>query len=155
MRAWRNRLPWTWCRRRARLRSRWNTITRNGHAVNNVNRVNAPAFTAASVIAPHAPAESCRSKTGRQDDNRGDKALRIATPRLTPCDRTAPISGDCSVITARGETAANGENVLKCISTVGAHLKHASIEPNIWIHVGSFEIEILPKRQLNRSDRKL
>ena len=123
--------------------------------MNNVNRVNAPAFTGAIVIARHAPAESCDSETGWKIDNRGDKALRIATPSLTTSNRTASITADCAVITTHDEAAANGKNVLKCISTVSAHLQHASIESNIWVHFRSFEIEILVKRQLTRSDRKL
>ena len=118
-------------------------------------RVNAPAFTGATVIARHAPAESCGSETARQVNNRSDKALRIATPGLTASNRTAPIGADSTVITTRDEAAANGKNVLECISTVSAHLEYASIEPNVWIHIRSFEIEILMKRQLNLSDRKV
>ena len=72
-----------------------------------------------------------------------DKAPRIAAPRLTTCDRTTPIGADCAVITAHDEAAAHGKNVLKCISTIKTHLQHTSIEPNIWIHVRRFEIEIV------------
>jgi hypothetical protein len=123
--------------------------------VSNAYRVNAPAFTGATVIARHAPAESCGSKTARQVNNRGDKALRIATPGLTPSNRTAPIGADSTGITTCDEAAANGENVLECIATVSAHLEYSSIEPNIWVHLRCFEIEILMKRQLNRIGRKL
>ena len=41
----------------------------------------------------------------------------------------------CAIIAAHDEAAADGENVLKCISTVSAQLKHTSVEPNGWIHV--------------------
>lgn len=122
--------------------------------MSNDNGVNAPAFTAATVVARHAPAESCAFKTERQDNNRIDKALGITTPRLTTCNRTASISADCPVITTGGETGAHGENVLKCISAVSADLQHTSIEPNTWVHVRNFEIEILLKVQLNRCDGK-
>jgi hypothetical protein len=123
--------------------------------VNNVNCVNAPAFTGADVIARHSPAESCASRTGWQVDDRSDKPLRIATPGRTTCNRTAPISADCTVIATDEEPAAKRKNVLKCISAVSAHFKHASIKSNIWVHFRRFEIEILVKRQLTRSDRKL
>lgn len=86
------------------------------------NGINAPAFTAAIVIARHAPAELCAVKTERQDNNCIDKALRITTPRLTTCNRTAASTANCSVITTRGETGAHGANVLKCIPTVSADL---------------------------------
>ena len=118
-------------------------------------RVNAPAFTGATVIARHAPAESCRSETARQVDNRSDKALRIATPGRATCNRTAPISADCTVIATHEESASERKNVLKRISAVSAHLKHASIESNVWVHFRRLEIEILMKRQLNRIGRKL
>jgi hypothetical protein len=118
--------------------------------VDNVNRVNAPAFAAPHFVARHAPAEFCGCKSGWQDDNRCEKALRIATPRLTACDRTASIAADRPVVSTGGETAAHAANVLKCISTVSADFEHASVEPNIWVCIRSFEIEILPEAQLNR-----
>jgi hypothetical protein len=113
--------------------------------VNNVNRINAPTFTGTTVIAGHAPAQPGDSETERQVDDRSGKALRIAAPGLTACNRTAPITADRAVITTHDEAAANGKNVLKCISTVSAHLQHASIEPNIWVHVRRFEIKIVPE----------
>jgi hypothetical protein len=84
-----------------------------------------------------------------QVDRCRDKALRIAAPRLTPCNRTTPIGADCAVITTPDEAAANGKNVLKCISTIKTHLQHTSIEPNVWVHVRHFEIEILLEDQLH------
>ena len=45
-------------------------------------------------------------------------------------------------------TPANGENVLKCISTIKTHLQYASVEPNVWVHVRRFEIEIVLEEQL-------
>jgi hypothetical protein len=117
--------------------------------VSNINRVNAPTFSGATVIAGHAPAQPGDSETERQVDDRSGKALRIATPCLTACNRTAPITADRAVITTHDEAAANGKNVLKCISTVSAHLQHASVEPNIWVQVRRFEIKILLEDQLN------
>jgi hypothetical protein len=117
--------------------------------VSNVNRVDAPTFTGATVIAGHAPAQPGDSETERQVDDRCDKALRIATPGLATCNRTAPITAHCTVITTHDEAAAKSKNVLKCVSTVSAHLQHASIEPNIWVNVRRFEIEILLEAQLN------
>ena len=86
-------------------------------------------------------------------DHCTDKAPRITAPRLTTCDRTTPVGADCAVITTDAEAAANGENVLKCISTIIAHLQHSSIEPNVWIHVRRFEIEIVLEEQLDSSPR--
>ncbi len=86
------------------------------------NRVNAPAFAGASVIAGHSPAQPGVSGAERQVDDGGNEALRIATPRLTACNRTAPISGDSTVVAAHYEAAAYGKNVLKCVSTVRANL---------------------------------
>ena len=82
-----------------------------------------------------------------------DKAPRIAAPRLTTCDRTTPVGADCAVITTHDEAAANGENVLKCISTIKTHLQHTSIEPNVWVHVRGFKIEIVLEDQLYSSPR--
>jgi hypothetical protein len=117
--------------------------------VSNVNSVDAPTFTGATVIAGHTPAQPGGSETQRQVDDRSSKALRIATPCLPACNRTAPITADCTVITTHDEAAANGKNVLKRIPTVSAHLQHASIEPHIWVDVRRFEIEILLEDQLN------
>jgi hypothetical protein len=136
-----------WCRRNARSRSRW--LTRNRFAPTDIDGVNAPAFAGATVIAGHSPAEPADSETERQVDDCCGKALRIATPSLATCNRTAPISGGNTVVPAHDEAASNGKNVLKCISTASAHLQHASIEPNIWIHVRRFEIEILLEDQLH------
>jgi hypothetical protein len=123
--------------------------------MNNINRVNPPAFTGTRVVARHAPAKSCASEAGRQSHDRTHKAVRITTPSLTTCNRTATISADRPIIPTRDEAAARGKNVLKGISTISAHLQHASIESDIWVHVGSFEIEILLESQLNRRGGKL
>jgi hypothetical protein len=90
--------------------------------VNNANRVNAPAFAGASVIAGHSAAQPGVFGAERQVDDGGNEALRIAAPRLTACNRTAPISGDRTVVAANDEAAAYGKNVLKGVSTVRAHL---------------------------------
>ena len=142
---------WPWSRRRSRWRRRW--LTRNRCAQTDSNRVNAPAFAGAAVVAGHSPAESAAWREQWQVDQRADKAPRIAAPRLTTCNRTAPIGTYCAVITAHDEAAAHGKNVLKCISTIKTHLQHTSIEPNVWIHVRRFEIEIVLEGQLYSSPR--
>jgi len=114
--------------------------------MNDVNCVNAPAFTGATVIAGHAPADHCASRIRWQVDDGRDKALRIATPGLTTSNRTPPVSADCAVITTHDEAAANSKNVLKCIPAVSAQLEYAAVKPNIWVHFRGFEIEILVKR---------
>ena len=84
----------------------------------------------------------------RQVDDRCDKALGIAAPCLTTCNRTAPISSDSTIVTAHNKTAAGGENILKCISTVSAELKHTTIEPDSGVDLRGFKIEIVPECQL-------
>jgi hypothetical protein len=103
----------------------------------------------AAVVAGHSPAEPAAWGENVQTNLCTDKPPRITAPRLTTCDRTAPIGADCAVITTHDEGAANGKNVLKCISTIKAHLQHASIEPNVWIYVRRFEIEIVLEEQMH------
>ena len=86
-------------------------------------------------------------------DDCTDESPRITAPRLATCDRTTPVGADCAIITTEGEAAANGENVLKCISTIKTYLQYTSIEPNVWVHVRRFEIEIVLEEQLYPSSR--
>jgi len=147
------RLRWTrpWSRRRSRSRSR--RLTRNGFAQSDSNCVDAPAFAGAAVVAGHSPAEPPAWGKEWQGDYCTDKPPRITAPRLTTCDRTTPVGADCAVITTDAKAAANGENVLKRISTIKAHLQHTSIEPNVWVHVRRFEIEIVLEKQLYSNPR--
>ncbi len=82
-----------------------------------------------------------------------DKTSRITAPRLATCDGTTPIGTDCAVITTKTEAAANGENVLKGISTVKTDLQYAAIEPNVWVHVRRLEIEVVIENQLYSGPR--
>lgn len=116
-------------------------------APGNVDRINAPAFAGAAVIAGHSPAQSMCGMP-RQVDDRCDKALRIAAPCLTTGNRTGPISSDSTIVAAHNKAAAGGENVLKCISTVSAELKHTTVEPDSGIDLRGFKIEIVLKCQL-------
>jgi len=59
-----------------------------------------------------------------------------------------PCRADCAVVTTEAEAAANGENVLKCISTIETYLQYASVEPNVWVNVRRFEIEIVLEEQM-------
>jgi len=101
-----------------------------GESVNNPERcaqsdsncVDAPAFTGAAVVAGHSPAEPAAWGEEWQADLCTDKPPRITAPRLTTRDRTTPIGADCAVITTHDEAAANGKNVLKCISTIKTHI---------------------------------
>jgi hypothetical protein len=133
------------------MRSRW--LTRNRFAQTDPNGVNAPAFTGAAVVADHSPAEPPAWGEEWQVDYCTDKTPRITAPRLTTCDRTTPVGADSAVITTDAEVAANGENVLKCISIIKTHLQHTSIEPNVWVYVRGFEIEIVLEDQLYSSPR--
>src|SRR6267154_3712285 len=117
---------WPWSRRRSRWRRRW--LTRNRCAQTDSNRVNAPAFAGAAVVAGHSPAKSAAWGEEWQVDHCTDKTPRITAPRLTTCDRTTPVGADRAVITTDAEAAAKGENVWKCMSTIKTHLQHTSIE---------------------------
>jgi hypothetical protein len=147
------RLRWTrpWSRRRSRSRSR--RLTRNGFAQSDSNCVDAPAFAGAAVVAGHSPAEPAAWREEWQGYYCTNKTPGITAPRLTTCDRTTSVGADCAVITTQIEAAANGENVLKCISTIKTHLQYASIEPNVWVHVRRFEIEIVLEEQLDSGPR--
>jgi len=152
VRAWRNGRHGAWCRRRARRRGRW--TTRNGFAPAETDRVNAPAIARATVIGGHSPAEPPACGNVWQVDYCRDEAQRVAAPCLTTCNRTAPISGDRTVVAARKETAASCKNVLEGISTIEANLQHASIKADVGLSIRRFHIEILPEGQLHQSCRK-
>jgi len=49
------------------------------------------------------------------------------------------------IVAARNEATAGRKNIFKCISTVGADLQDTTVEPDIGIDVGGFEIEIVPE----------
>ena len=106
VRAWRCGRKGTWRRRRARGRSRCCT-TRTRFAPTDTNCVNSPTFAGASAIAGHSPAEPATCLHERQIDDSRDEAPRIAAPRLTTREGTAPISGDCTVIAAHHEAPAD------------------------------------------------
>ena len=86
-------------------------------------------------------------------DHCTDKPPRVTAPRLTTRDRTPPVGADGAVITTNAEAAANCENVLKCIPTIKTDLQYASIEPDVWVHIRRFEIEIVLEDQLYSSPR--
>lgn len=119
-----------------------------------MHRINAPAFTGAAVVAGHAPAQ-CDCGNARHVDDGYGKALRIATPCLTACDRTATVIGDRAVVATHQKASSGGKNVLERISTVGAELEHATVETHIRIDVGGFKIEIVPECQLTATAEKL
>ena len=135
-----------WSRRRPRQGSR--CVTRSRFAPTDIDGVNAPAFAGTSVIASHTPAEPAACGNEWQVDHGRNEALRIAAPRLTTCNRTAPIGADRAVVTANNEAAARDKNILKGISTIKTNLQDATVESQIGIHVRCFEIEVVSKGQL-------
>jgi hypothetical protein len=146
VRAWRCGRLGTWSRCRARKRS-W-CVTRTRFAPGDINRVNAPAFSGATVITGHSPAESAACGNEWEVDHARNEAFRIAAPGLAIANRTAPISADCTIITTHDEAAAGGQNVLKRVSTVKANLQHATVETQVGIHARCFKVEVVPKGQL-------
>jgi hypothetical protein len=67
---------------------------------------------------------------------------------VTTGDRATSVVTDCPIITATNEASAHGKDILKGISAVRAHLKHAAIEPNIGV-CGCFKVEVVPECQLS------
>jgi hypothetical protein len=119
-------------------------------APRNANRIDTPAFAGATVIAGHAPTEA----NARRYLNcwyihyTRDETVGVSAPRLTTSNRAASISSDCTIVASANEAAANSENILKRVSAVGARLKHAAVEPDVWIW-RRFKIEVLSECQLN------
>ena len=95
-----------------------------------MNGIDTPAFAGAAIVTCHAPTQY-GSAEGRHVHDSRDKALRVAAPRLTTCNRAAPINSDCSVVTARNKAATRGQNVLERIATVGADLQDATTKPTL------------------------
>ena len=69
----------------------------------------------------------------------------VAAPCLTTGYGAATIGCNRAVVSAHREAATNGKDVLKCISTISAHLQHAAVEAEIRVQIGGFEIEIMPE----------
>jgi hypothetical protein len=69
---------------------------------------------------------------------------------LTTSNRTAAIGANRAVVTAHEKSAARGKNILKCVSTVSAEFKHATVETEVRIRVRCFKIEIVPECQSRR-----
>ena len=42
---------------------------------------------------------------------------------------------------------------MKCISTIKTHLQYTAIEPNVWISLRRFEIEVVLEQQMYSSPR--
>jgi hypothetical protein len=78
--------------------------------------IDAPAFTGATVVAGHPPAQLTINNKRRKVHCRRDETARVAAPCVTASDRTASSGGDYRVIAARIEGAANGwvGNVREC-----------------------------------------
>lgn len=116
-------------------------------APGDVHGVDAPAFRRATVIASHAPAEP-RLCLNRWDLHNGrDEAFRVAAPSLTPRNWAATIIADRAIIASQHEGPAGCKNILKRVSTVSAEFQYAAVEAQVWISIGGFELEIVPKCQ--------
>ena len=112
----------------------------------NVDCVNTPTFIGAAGIGSHPPAQpTSRALNWWQAHYSGNETLRIAAPCLKPRNRAASIGCDRPIVSAHEEGARR--NVLKRVSIVSAELQHAAIEAEVWVGVGGFKIEVLPKGQ--------
>jgi len=144
-RRWRRRLAWP----------RSVPITRNRHARNNVNRINAPALAGAACVAGHSPTQPpLRDPPGNVHHGRYEPT-RVAAPSLTTCNRTTTIGADNAVVAAHLEAATSRKDVLECISTVNADLYHPTVETQVRILARRFNIEVMPQGQLWFKKRKV
>jgi len=109
----------------------------------NVNRVNAPAFAGATIVACHPPTKDETDRICVHIHHSRDEAIGVAAPSLTTRKRATPIGADCAVITARKEGSARVKDVLESISTVGADLQHTAVKAQIRIHVRCFEVKVV------------
>jgi hypothetical protein len=112
-----------------------------------IDRINAPTLIGAACIAGHSPAKPTVWKEKRQTHHACDEPLRVAAPGLTTSNRTAAISADRTVIAAHEKAPADGKNVLKSISAVGAEFQHATVETEVWIRIRCFKVEVVPECQ--------
>ena len=113
-----------------------------------VDGVHAPAFAGSTSVAGHPPAQPALYNQGRQIHRGRDEATRVAAPSSTPSNWATPIGADCAVIAAKKEAAARINDVVIGLPLVNADLQHAAVKREIRIHIGRFEIEIMPECQL-------
>ena len=105
-------------------------------ALNDINVVDAPAFTGDAAVTSHPPAQySIDNASVREIHHRGvDKSGRIAGPRLPTSQGIATATIDRAVVTA-DEKRANSKDVLKSQPVVIADLQHPTIEPILKVEV--------------------
>jgi hypothetical protein len=112
-----------------------------------IDVVNAPTLIGAGGIGSHPPPQPTECLNRWYVHHRRHKTFGVAAPSSTTCDRTTTISADGAVIAAYEKASARDNNVLKRISTIGAELQHASVEPESRIRIGCFKIEVVPESQ--------
>jgi hypothetical protein len=86
-----------------------------GMALNDINIVDAPAFTRNAAVTSHPPAQySIDNASVREIHHRGvDKSGRVSGPCLPPCQGIATATVDRAVVTAQNKCATDSEDVLK------------------------------------------
>jgi hypothetical protein len=96
----------------------------------NENRINAPSLVGAVSIATHPPPQqqSMAPQFYRQLKCRGDKATRVAGPRLAASERIATTTADGAGVAASRKSPPRGNDVLKREPLVKANLQHAAVE---------------------------
>jgi hypothetical protein len=144
---------WRRCWRLARLRRV--AITGSRHARSNINRVNAPAFAGATGVTGHSPAQPTLDEKPGNGDHCRNESTRVAAPSLTSGNRTTPIRANGAIVASHFERATSCKDVLECISTVNADLKHATVETQVGILARRFKIEVVSKGQIRPKKSKV
>ena len=106
-------------------------------ALNDINVVDAPAFTGNAAVTSHPPAQySIDNASVREIHDRGvDKSGRIAGPRLPTSQGIATATIDRAVVTADEKRASNSKDVLKSQPVIIADLQHPTVESILQVEV--------------------
>ena len=106
-------------------------------ALNDINVVDAPAFTGDAAVTSHPPAQySIDNASVREIHHRGvDKSARIAGPCLPTSQGIATATIDRAIVTAKDKRAAGSKDVLKGEPVIVADLQHPAIESILKVEV--------------------
>ena len=108
-----------------------------GMALNDINVVDAPAFTGDAAVTSHPPAQySIDNASVREIHHRGvDKTARVSGPCLPPSQGIATATVDRAVVTAENKCATDSKDVLKGQSVIIADLQHPTVESILQVEV--------------------
>ena len=105
--------------------------------MNDINVVDAPAFTGNAVVTSHPPAHYSIGNASTRKIHHGgvDKSGRVTGPCLPPSQGIATATVDRAVVTAENKRATGSKDVLKGQPVIIADLQHPAIEPILKVEV--------------------